>query len=798
MIFSKLMGQFVDVIQWTDDSPDTIVWRFERQGNEIKYGAKLTVREGQTAVFVNEGEIADTFTPGMYELYTRNLPILSTLQAWPHGFKSPFKAEVYFCQHAHLHRPEMGHQEPDDRARPGVRPGAAARLRHLRHPDQGPVGVPARGGRHRRALHRRRDQRPAAQHHRRRASARSSRARASRCSTSPRTTTSWASSCSAGSRRSSPITGSSSPRSCSRTSRCRPRSRRRWIERTSMGVVGDLSKYTQFQAAEAMRAAASNPGAAGQAIGMMVGMGVGQQASPWGARPAEPAARHPRHRRPPASPAYHWRSTARLPGPFGLEQLRQQAAGGGLTAASLVWAPGMAGWQPAGEVAELKPCSPPCRRRYRAATERMPAGPWGGLRTEEDERARGGVTVSSPQLRQFACEQCGAVLSYAPGTAELVCSYCGHRNRIVEATVEIVESPLDPALRAAGGEAPPSQEIPAKCGSCGADFGFKPPSFAGPCPFCGQPVVVDPGPYRKIRPIGILPFLIGAQEARRLVGDWLKGLWFAPSGDRRAGARARAGCTACTCPTGPSTAATRTRYVGRRGDVYYETQYVDAVVDGRRRAAKRCRCPRSAGRRPSGQVARDFDDVLVLAGETLPAHLVEALEPWDLDGMRPFTPDYLTGFARRALPAAGRRRLRAGAGAHARGDHRRHPRRHRRRPAADRADGGRARRHDLQARAAAGLGRRVHLRRPLVPLRRQRPHGRGPWRAALVVLEDRRRGGAGRSSCSCCWRCCSRRPRDCRARYAAAGTTRHEAAVGAGRHLPRRSDPSGREGQGLR
>ena len=66
MIWSKLTGQFVDVIQWLDDSPDTMVWRFERQGNEIKYGAKLTVREGQMAVFVNEGEIADVFTPGMY------------------------------------------------------------------------------------------------------------------------------------------------------------------------------------------------------------------------------------------------------------------------------------------------------------------------------------------------------------------------------------------------------------------------------------------------------------------------------------------------------------------------------------------------------------------------------------------------------------------------------------------------------------------------------------------------------------------------------------------------------------
>ena len=167
MIFSKLMGQFVDVIQWTDDSPDTMVWRFERQGNEIKYGAKLTVREGQMAVFVNEGEIADTFTPGMYELFTRNLPILSHAAGLAARLREPVQGRGLFLQHAHLHRPEMGHQEPGDRARRRVRAGAAARLRHLRDPDQGPVRVPARGRRHRRPLHRRRDQRPAAQHHRR-------------------------------------------------------------------------------------------------------------------------------------------------------------------------------------------------------------------------------------------------------------------------------------------------------------------------------------------------------------------------------------------------------------------------------------------------------------------------------------------------------------------------------------------------------------------------------------------------------------------------------------------------------
>lgn len=95
-LWDKLMGEFVDVIEWTDDTDDTLVYRFERHGNEIKYGAKLTVRESQMAVFVNEGEVADVMGPGLYVLETRNLPLLSTLQNWDHGFQSPFKAEVYF------------------------------------------------------------------------------------------------------------------------------------------------------------------------------------------------------------------------------------------------------------------------------------------------------------------------------------------------------------------------------------------------------------------------------------------------------------------------------------------------------------------------------------------------------------------------------------------------------------------------------------------------------------------------------------------------------------------------------
>ncbi len=95
--WDKIFGEFIDVIDWLDESNDTMVYRFERYNNEIKYGAKLTVRTGQAAVFVNEGEIADVLGPGLYELETQNLPILTTLQHWDHGFDSPFKAEIYFC-----------------------------------------------------------------------------------------------------------------------------------------------------------------------------------------------------------------------------------------------------------------------------------------------------------------------------------------------------------------------------------------------------------------------------------------------------------------------------------------------------------------------------------------------------------------------------------------------------------------------------------------------------------------------------------------------------------------------------
>jgi len=89
-------AQFLDILEWLDDSTDTLAWRFPMRGQEIQNGGQLVVRESQEAVFVNEGQLADVFKPGTHRLTTQNLPILATLKGWKYGFESPFKSDVYF------------------------------------------------------------------------------------------------------------------------------------------------------------------------------------------------------------------------------------------------------------------------------------------------------------------------------------------------------------------------------------------------------------------------------------------------------------------------------------------------------------------------------------------------------------------------------------------------------------------------------------------------------------------------------------------------------------------------------
>lgn len=90
------LEEFIEVIDWVEKDKDTVLWKFPDKDANIKYGASLTVRESQLALFLDEGQFADVYDPGRYELNTQNMPVLTSLRNWDKGFKSPFKCDVYF------------------------------------------------------------------------------------------------------------------------------------------------------------------------------------------------------------------------------------------------------------------------------------------------------------------------------------------------------------------------------------------------------------------------------------------------------------------------------------------------------------------------------------------------------------------------------------------------------------------------------------------------------------------------------------------------------------------------------
>ena len=365
-ILDFLTGEFIDVIHWTDDTRDTMVWRFEREGHAIKYGAKLTVREGQAAVFVHEGQLADVFGPGLYQLETNNMPVLTTLQHWDHGFKSPFKSEVYFLNTTRFNDLKWGTKNPII----------------ARDPEFGPVRIRAFG------TYAMRITDPAkfmgeivgtdgeftadeiSFQIRNVIVQEVSRVVASSGIPVLDMAANTADLGKLIAKAIDPVIASyglSIPEFYIENISLPEAVEAVLDQRTSMGIVGDLNRYTQFSAAQALGAGG---GAAGGAMGAAVGAGLGMamgaqiggaQAGPWGAVPQQnqsqqsyapqqtPAAPPP----PPVEKVWHVAANGAATGPFGRGHLGRMVSEGSLTRETLVWTPGLSGWLKAEEVTEL-------------------------------------------------------------------------------------------------------------------------------------------------------------------------------------------------------------------------------------------------------------------------------------------------------------------------------------------------------------------------------------------------------------------------------------------------------------
>jgi hypothetical protein len=177
------------------------------------------------------------------------------------------------------------------------------------------------------------------------------------------------------------------------------------------------------------------------------------------------------------------------------------------------------------------------------------------------------------------------------------------------------------------------------CPNCGAQTEFPEGVQAATCPFCATPLVTaDAGTHRHVRPAALIPFALTEAQAREAMTKWLGRLWFAPNGLREYARKGRR-MDGIYVPYWTFDADTRTEYRGQRGDNYTVTRTV--MRDGKPTTVSETRI---RWRNVRGRVARDFDDVLVLASQGLPRAHTEGLEPWDLAPLRPYRPDYLSGF----------------------------------------------------------------------------------------------------------------------------------------------------------
>jgi membrane protease subunit (stomatin/prohibitin family) len=353
-IWDKLTGELIDIIEWVDETRDTMVWRFPRYQNEIKNGAKLIVRESQVAAFIKEGQLADMFNPGTYTLETRNLPILSTIMGWKYGFNSPFKAECYFVSTRVFTGHKWGTKNPI----------------MMRDPEFGPVRLRAFGTFAIKVSD--------AATFLKQVAATNSTFTVENIDEQLRNMMVARFADVLGESKIPVLDLASNQDELGKfvTGRIQddfapyglqvmslmvenislpPEVEAAMDKRTSMGVIGNLQAYTQFQTANAINDAAKNPGGfAGAGVGIGMGVGMGQQIG----NAMGQSMQSPGLATPPPLPqvaSFFVAVNGQQAGPFDLPTLQGMLQKGQVARETLVWRNGMSAWTKASEVSELAP-----------------------------------------------------------------------------------------------------------------------------------------------------------------------------------------------------------------------------------------------------------------------------------------------------------------------------------------------------------------------------------------------------------------------------------------------------------
>jgi membrane protease subunit (stomatin/prohibitin family) len=364
-IKKKAFSEFIDIIEWIDDTSDTMIWRFPRYQAEIKNGAQLTVRETQVAVLVNEGQFADVYQPGRYELTTSNMPILTTLKGWKYGFNSPFKVDVYFVNTKQFLNLRWGTANPI----------------MMRDPEFGPIRMRAFGSYCFRVE-------PDPIKFIRNVAGTDGNFTTESVTEQLRNfvitkfTDYLAESKIAALDLAANLNEFSSELNIALKhdfseygieltkflieNISLPEAVEEALDkRTSMGVIGNMTTYTQMQFADSLKDSANNPAGGGNLAGDAMGAGIGlamagkmaqDMVGPQVGQNHNPVGSSPQQATPPPMPQhtmYHVAVDGVQQGPFPQSQLQQMVQQGQLTPDTLVWTQGMTGWETAKSISSL-------------------------------------------------------------------------------------------------------------------------------------------------------------------------------------------------------------------------------------------------------------------------------------------------------------------------------------------------------------------------------------------------------------------------------------------------------------
>lgn len=245
--------------------------------------------------------------------------------------------------------------------------------------------------------------------------------------------------------------------------------------------------------------------------------------------------------------------------------------------------------------------------------------------------------------KDHRCVNCAAVLEFKPGTTSLNCIYCGAQNEITLVDTPVEEQDFHAFIGQLQNSSEKISVTLVKCDACGAETTFNDKIVSDNCAFCGNQITVTSGATCEIiKPKSLLPFKVDQKQGFGEFQKWVKSLWFAPSGLIKYANNAEK-LLGIYIPYWTYDSATTSPYTGERGDNYTTTETYTAVEDGK--PVTRTRTVTKIRWYPAyGTVYNNFDDVLVLASNTLPRSYTNQLEPWDLDQLTPFDAKFLSGF----------------------------------------------------------------------------------------------------------------------------------------------------------